>query len=69
VGYVSFTGDEYGGLALPLWVGGGGRARVSSGVSVGGELVVLGGPVTLGRDQGLGPFVSISVLGSVDFAL
>jgi hypothetical protein len=69
LGYASFTADDLAGVALPAWIGGGARARVAPGVSVGGELVVTGGPARFSRDQRWGPFLSLSILGSVDFGL
>lgn len=66
---VSFSDDDVLGLALPLWVGAGGRFWVAPRVAVGGEVVFTVGPGWYDRDQGAEPYVGLIVQFGVDFAL
>ncbi len=63
-----FGDDDLTGVALPLWIGAGGRYRVAERVAVTGELVLLGGPALYGRDLGLQPYGALLVQFGVDIA-
>jgi hypothetical protein len=61
--------DDLTGLAVPLWLGGGVRAVVTEGISVGGLARLEVGAGRFNRGLGLEPQVALIVLGGVDFAI
>ena len=65
----SFSSDAVTGLVVPLFIGGGVRARVTDGVSVVGHALVELGGGTFNKGVGLEPHFSFAVLGGVEFAL
>jgi len=65
----SYSGDSVTGFVVPLWAGGGVRARVTDGVAVVGDAMIeLGGGI-FSKGVGLQPHFSLAVLGGVEFAL
>lgn len=66
---LTYGDDDLLGFAVPLWVGGGVRAEVSEGVSVGGGAMLLAGPAWLDRGLGLEPQVSLAISAGVEFRI
>jgi opacity protein-like surface antigen len=66
---VSFGGDDVRGLAIPLQLGGGVRARVADRISVTGGAELRVGPAFFNRDLGTQPHLGLAVHGGVEFAL
>lgn len=65
----SYSADSVHGFVVPLWGGGGVRARVSEGISVVGDAVLeLGGGV-FNKGIGVEPHFAFAVLGGVEFAI
>jgi hypothetical protein len=64
-----YRDDDLTGVALPVLVGGGVRARVAPTVSVIGDAAVQVGPAWLSRGLGLEPQASLSIFGGVEFRL
>ena len=66
---VSFGDDDLKGVALPLWIGGGVRAKVAPRVHVMGDASLHAGPAVMGKRLGLEPQIAIMVVGGVEFEL
>ena len=66
---VAFPGDDVRGIAVPLRLGAGVRARVHEVVSVRGGAEVRAGPAWMTRDIGLEPHASFAITAGVDFTL
>ncbi len=67
--FVNFGSDDLKGVGLPLWIGGGVRARVANGVHVVGDASLHAGPSVMGKRLGFEPQLSIVVLGGVEFRI
>lgn len=66
---VRFPGDEVDGLAVPLVLGVGVRARVSDLIAVGGDAALEAGAGLFDRDLGLEPQLGLAVQATVEFWL
>jgi opacity protein-like surface antigen len=66
---VSFSGDDVRGLAIPLQLGGGVRARVSDRIYVTGGAELRVGPAFFDSGLGTQPHLGLAVHGGVEFAL
>jgi hypothetical protein len=64
-----FSADELNGLSLPLWLGGGVRAKVAPRIAVGADAALKTGFGVYGRGLGLEPHASFSITGGIEFAL
>ena len=69
VSYVRFGDDDLSGLAIPLHLGGGVRARVSPGVAIVGLGEVTLGLGRFGRGLGLEPQFGLAVTAGAEFRL
>ncbi len=67
--YVSFSADEVRGVALPLWLGAGVRARVGEGVAIAGGARYQAGISWFNRDLGIEPQSALIMIVGVDFRL
>lgn len=66
---VFYTGDDLSGFAVPLWLGGGIRARVAERISVIGEASLRTGFGIFGRDLGLEPQADLSIAAGAEFVI
>ena len=66
---VSFGGDDVHGLAIPLQLGGGVRARVADRISVSGGAELRVGPAFFNSGLETQPHLGLTVHGGVEFAL
>jgi hypothetical protein len=63
-----FGDDEVTGLALPLWLGAGGRYRVTPRIAITADLTITFGGALYNRDMGIAPYTSLHVQFGVDIA-
>ncbi len=66
---INYSDDDVRGLAVPVVLGGGVRARVADRISVGGGADLHIGIARLNRDIGAEPQIALTVRLGVDFAL
>lgn len=66
---VFYSADEVSGIALPLWAGGGIRARVAKSVAVVADATLRTGIAFFNRGLGLEPQASLLVTAGVEFEL
>jgi hypothetical protein len=66
---ISFRGDDVTGFAVPVQLGGGIRARVTSTLSVVGGAEVRLGVAWFDRELGAEPHITLAIHGGVEFAL
>lgn len=69
IAYVRFSDDDLTGIAVPLHLGGGVRARVASGVALVGQGELLVGIGSFGRGLGGEPQLGLAITAGAEFRL
>jgi len=67
--YIAFGDDGLDGVAIPIYLGAGVRAPVDDRVSVGGAALVQAGVAFFDQQIGTEPYVSLSIMATVEFDL
>jgi hypothetical protein len=65
----SFSDDDVTGFVVPVWVGGGVRARVTDSVAIVGDALLELGGGTFNKGIGLEPHFSLAVMFGVEFKI